>query len=117
MTGIQKLVENNSKTTVDMSMHLDIQMKTIRQDMLNLQRFLINMDKYLCKELREIKESILGINVNGMENQQLIAAVGRVLYGDDERESFEAAVAPYLSSDPHQRASSSFSFCSMSSIF
>ena len=53
----------------------------------------------------------MGININGMENQQLLAAVGRVLYGEDDdetqRESFEAAVAPYLSSDPHRRAFSS----------
>ena len=113
MTGIQKLVENNSKTTVDMSMFFDIQMKGLRADMLNLQRFLINMDRYLCKELRDIKESILATNIGGLENQQLLAAVGRVLYGedgedgDDSREPFEAAVAPYLSSDPHQRAFSS----------
>ena len=115
MTGIQKLVENNSKMTVDMSMYIDIQMKSLRTDMLHMQKFLLNMDRYLCKELRDIKESILAINVNGLENQQLLTAVGRVLYGDDEdsRESFEAAVAPYLSSDPHQRAFSSGSMMDM----
>ena len=115
MTGIQKLVENNSKMTVDMSMYIDIQMKSLRTDMLHMQKFLLNMDRYLCKELRDIKESILAINVNGLENQQLLTAVGRVLYGDDDdsRESFEAAVAPYLSSDPHQRAFSSGSMMDM----